>query len=100
MEKNELLKILDEYFRQDRKFIGTSRIPLICQDIHNIHEKLKEIVDGIEENNKRLMEKMDKEHANLVTKDQFWPVKTLVYSGTGVILLAVLGAMVALVINN
>ena len=48
----------------------------------------------------KMMEKMDKEHANLVTKDQFWPVKTLVYSGTGVILLAVLGAMVALVINN
>ena len=43
MTDKEITKALDEYFSQGKKFIDTSRIPLICQDIGNIHADLKEI---------------------------------------------------------
>lgn len=35
---------------------------------------------------------------NFITRDQFWPVKTLVYGAVTVILVAVVGAGVALII--
>lgn len=36
----------------------------------------------------------------MVTRTEFWPVKVLVYGGTGTILLAVMGAIVAMVVNG
>ena len=50
VQKEELLKTLDEYFNrgvEKGKFIDTSRIPLICQDISNIHADIKTIKDNI-----------------------------------------------------
>lgn len=44
--KQEMMDVLDEYFNRGidkKKFIDTSRIPLICQDISNIHKDIKEI---------------------------------------------------------
>ncbi len=35
-----------------------------------------------------------------VTRDEFWPVRTIVYGGAGIILLGVLGALLALVVVN
>lgn len=43
MSEPEIIKALDNYFNQGKKFIDTSRIPLICQDISNIHSDIKEI---------------------------------------------------------
>ena len=82
---DEILKALDQYFSRQKKFIDTSRIPLICQDISQIHADLKEVKDMMKE--------------NFVTNDKFWPVRTIVYGGAGIILIAVMGAIVALVIR-
>ncbi len=62
----------------DRRFIDVSRIPLICQSIVGIDEKL------------------DK----LVTQTEFWPVKTLVYGITALMLSGVVGALLILVIKH
>lgn len=64
------------------RFIDVSRIPLICQSINGIHESLKTI------------------EKNMVTQDQFWPIKTLVYGATGTTLLAVIGGILALIIKK
>jgi hypothetical protein len=37
---------------------------------------------------------------NFVTKDQFWPVRTIVYGMVGVILVSVTGAILALTLNK
>jgi hypothetical protein len=49
-EKDEMLTILDEYFNRGvdkKKFVDVSRIPLICQDISNIHKSLEKIEDNV-----------------------------------------------------
>jgi len=49
-QKLELMETLDEYFNrgvEKGKFIDTSRIPLICQDISVIHQDVKEIKETI-----------------------------------------------------
>lgn len=58
------------------RYIDISRIPLICQSIVGIDKKLDE----------------------LVTQAEFWPVKTLVYGITGLMLAAVVGALMVLVL--
>ncbi len=82
----QLLRTLDAYFSKDKKFIDTSRIPLICQDISNIHGILKDIYA-----------KLDK---NFVTKESFWPVKTLVYGALGVGGTIVIGELLYLIIKS
>lgn len=62
----------------DKRYIDVSRIPLICQSIIGIDEKLDE----------------------LVTRQEFWPVKTLVYGITGLMLAGVIGALLMLVIKS
>lgn len=52
----------------------------------------KKIEDGFKDVNGKL--------ENFVTKDQFWPVKTIVYGCLGIILTAVVLAGLALVINK
>lgn len=58
-----------------KRFIDISRVPLICQSIVGIDKKLSE----------------------LVTQQEFWPVKTLVYGITGLMLSAVVGALLMLI---
>lgn len=53
------------------RYIDVTRIPLICQSIVGIDEKLEK----------------------LVTQDQFWPVKTLVYGITALLLSGTVGAL-------
>lgn len=48
--KEELLDTLDEYFSRGvdrKKFIDVNRIPLICQDISNIHKSISKIEEYI-----------------------------------------------------
>ncbi len=61
----------------NKRFLDVSRIPLICQSIVGIDEKL------------------DK----LVTQEQFWPVKVLVYGLTGIILTSVIASLVMQIIK-
>lgn len=49
--KQEMLLILDEYFNRGvdkKKFIDVNRIPLICQDISNIHKSLDKIEGNLD----------------------------------------------------
>lgn len=60
------------------RYVDVSRVPLICQALIGINEK------------------MDK----MVTQDQFWPVKSIVYGAVGLILTAVMLALAYLVIHT
>ncbi len=62
----------------EKRYIDVTRIPLICQSIVSIDSKL------------------DK----LVSKEEFWPVKTLVYGITGLMLSGVIGALLVLVLKH
>ena len=87
--QQELMETLEEYFTRgvdQKKFVDVSRIPLICQDIKGIHSFMRDIND-----------KLDKK---FVTKDSFWPVKTLVYGAAGTMLASILLALIYLVINK
>lgn len=57
----------------------------IANDIEWIKNTLKDMKEG---------------QADYVTKDEFWPVKTIVYGGASIILVAVVGAIVALVVKQ
>lgn len=59
------------------RYVDVSRVPLICQSIIGINEKLE----------------------TLVTQDQFWPVKTLVYGFVGLTLTAIVATLLMVVIN-
>lgn len=63
----------------DRRFVDITRIPLICQSIVSISTDIKDI-------NEKLDEKF-------VTKEAFWPVKTIVFGFVGLMLIALIGAM-------
>ncbi len=48
-QKKQMLDVLEEYFSrglEKKKFIDTGRIPLICQDIAVIHEKMDNMEKG------------------------------------------------------
>lgn len=62
----------------DKRYIDVTRIPLICQSIVSIDAKLD----------------------RLVSKEEFWPVKTLVYGITGLMLSGVVGALLVLVLKH
>lgn len=66
----------------NKRFIDVSRIPLICQSINQIGIDIKEIKESI------------------VTKEEFTPVKTLVYGMVGLALSAIVGALLMLVIKQ
>jgi hypothetical protein len=46
-----------------------------------------------------LIVRLDKNDEDFVTRAEFWPVKTLVYGCTGLILTTVIGALIYLVIK-
>ena len=49
-QKQQMLDVLDEYFNRGvdkKKFINTDRIPLICQDIAYIHQRIEKIDDSL-----------------------------------------------------
>ncbi len=62
----------------DKRYIDVTRIPLICQSIVSIDKKLDQ----------------------LVSKEEFWPVKTLVYGLTALMLSAVVGGLLVVVIKH
>lgn len=80
------------------RFIDVSRIPMICKNIENIDTSLTEIKETIEKNRADREKKEEDNDKRYVNRDQFEPVKNLVYGATGLILVAVVGAMIALVV--
>ena len=75
-----------------RRFIDVTRIPLICQNIKGIHDNITELKDFIKDNIQGIEE-------SYVTKDAFLPVKSLVFGAVGLILIAIVGAGLALIIR-
>lgn len=44
--QKDMMQVLDDYFNrgvEKKKFIDVTRIPLICQDISNIHQTLEDM---------------------------------------------------------
>lgn len=68
----------------DGRFIDINKIKFICKDIEGINKSIGSISDAME--------------TRLVTQDQFWPVKTLVYGFVAIVLTAVVVAIVSLVV--
>lgn len=62
-----------------KRFVDVSRVPLICQAILGINQSLTEIKN------------------EMVTQDQFWPVKTLVYGVVGLMLTGTVMALLLLI---
>ena len=88
MTEQEIIRALDSYFEKtDKRFLDTAKIPRICDDIREIKLTLKE---NLGEN---LYERMDKKYASKT-------VEKIVYSATGIILFAVLSALLYLVIKK
>lgn len=88
---NSLSQALRNVFGENEKagrFIDVSRIPLICKDIGDIREHLGDMREMMKTNEDRF-----------VNKDQFWPVKSLVYGATGIILTGVVLALIYLVVK-
>lgn len=86
-----LADALREVFGENEKsqrFIDVSRIPLICQSIISIHSDIKDI--------KEIIKDSDARHVN---QDQFTPVKLIVYGFAGLVLTAVVVALIALVLR-
>lgn len=69
----------------NKRYIDTSRIPLICQSINQIHIDVKDIKESIEK--------------NIVTKAEFWPVKTFVYGLIGLSLLTIMAKILSIVVK-
>lgn len=63
------------------RFIDVSRVPLICQSIIQINASLDELKE------------------NMVSKEAFWPVKTLVFGIVGLMLAGIVGALMVLVLK-
>lgn len=83
-----LRQVFGEYTEQQR-FIDTKRIPLICKQIEDIHSNIADI--------KQMFKTADTRYVN---QDVFWPVRTIVYGLTGVLLLGVGGALLSLIIKG
>lgn len=73
------------------RFIDTTKIPFMCKDIETIKDEQAKQTESIE----KIHEKLD---AKFVTKERFSPVEIIVYGLVGLILTAVVGALIASVI--
>jgi len=64
----------------------TTNVAVILSEMKTVKDDVREIKDKLEK--------------DYVTEDEFAPVKNIVYGMVGTILLAVIGALIALVINK
>lgn len=69
--------------QERQRFIDITRIPLICQSIIQIADDMRDMKQTLEE--------------KFVTKDQFWPIQTLVYGLTSILLTGIVVALLAMV---
>lgn len=65
-----------------KRFVDVSRVPLICQAIIGIQQSLTKIEE------------------NMVTKETFSPIRSLVYGMVGLVLTGVVGALLTLVLRH
>ena len=81
----------------NKRFFDLSKIPLICLNITGMNKTLDEIKEMIMKDR----ESSNQQHESFLTKEsfnlQFEPVKSVVYGGVSIALLALAGAIIALV---
>lgn len=80
-----LREVFGENTRSQR-FVDVTRIPLICKSIVDTNERLKEIKDRLD--------------TKFVTVEAFTPVRNVVYGLVSLILVAIVGALLAVVIQK
>lgn len=88
---------LGTFFAQQtdkERFVSTQRIPFICNDIREMKDQMVESVKLQREFQEKLEKRLDDGY---VSREAFWPVKTLVYGFVAMILTATVGAIIALV---
>src|SRR4051794_8123017 len=71
---------------EEKRFIDVGRIPFICDDLHGIHESLKSMDAKLDE--------------KFVTKEQFFPVRVIVFGAVIIILIAFFSVVVLNVIPH
>lgn len=67
----------------------------IIETIKNDISWIKDAVNDIKKNQENQSKANEERY---VTKAEFWPVKTIVYGGAGIILVSVFGGLIALVV--
>jgi len=83
--KREIREAVQDAFSagvENKRFVDVSRVPLICQSIVSLADDMKDLKES------------------MVTQDQFWPVKTLVYTIVGIMLTSMVLALVSMVLIN
>jgi len=83
----------------NKRFIDLERIPLICLSISNISKALDDIKIMITSNRTE----SDEQHKSFLTKEafqlEFGPIKSVVFGVVGLALIAMAGAVIALIIK-
>lgn len=83
-----------------------TELALVKQELHQINGKLTNLSSDLEKKYAQATElalvrlEIAEIRKAAVTQDQYWPVKTLVFGFTAVLLLTVVGAIVALVVRS
>lgn len=83
-----------------------TEMALLKQELHQINSKLTSISSDLEKKYAQATElalvriEISELRKTAVTQDQHWPVKMLVFGYTSILLVAVVGAIAALVIRS
>ncbi len=100
--------VSDALGRVKSRYVDTDRIPLLCQTIFAMQEKIedtnftmkdaiKELKDLLKENK----EASEKQHDNFVTKTgEYWIVRTIVFTGVSVTLITVFTLILSSVLKK
>lgn len=84
-ERDDMRDVLETPRDEGPATVG-GMLLLIRQDIRAMKKDIDDLKEAME--------------TKYVTQDQFWPVKTIVYGGAGIVLVAVVVAIVALVVKE
>ena len=76
------------------------RKPVPVTPVRDDHELLTRIDERTLAMQSAIEELESKLENKYVTQAEFWPVRTIVYSGAGLILIAVFGGLIALVVRG
>lgn len=71
----------------------------LAERMAKLEEKVDGITDKVDDLQSTLKDFIKKAENGFVSQDQFWPVKTIVYAGAGIVLSSVLAAAIYLVIH-
>jgi outer membrane murein-binding lipoprotein Lpp len=85
----------DSVSKTERLLVKVTRLETEVGHLRNDMEKMAKSIGGIKEDVNDLKEMMDSRY---VTRTEFEPIRNIIYGMVGVVLLAVVTALVALVV--